>query len=174
MRRRCYQKDRTCRLPRVFSPIQGRTPDTVQLAEITPAPLRVFLVEDDEHDRIAVARTLLKSPGRFEVRAVDTGEEAAERLSADPAQADVVVVDYNLPGIDGLATFQVLQNLVGKAVLPAFVMLTANESEELASKAIRLGMYDFMRKGHSDHYLKRLPAVLISAHHRRMRILGES
>ena len=82
--------------------------------------------------------------------------------------------DLPMVHADPLQIAQVLQNLVGKAVLPAFVMLTANESEELASKAIRLGMYDFMRKGHSDHYLKRLPAVLISAHHRRMRILGES
>lgn len=136
--------------------------DTTSLTE----PLRIFLVEDNEHDRIAFVRTLARAHEDFTVRIEETGEAAVKALASDPECADVVVVDYNLPGITGISVLEALKSLVGPGRLPPFVLLTANVSEHLASAAIKAGMYDFVLKDMEDRYLSRLPKVLISAYRR--------
>lgn len=61
---------------------------------------RVLLVEDDPHQRL-LYREALESEGYDVVEATD-GREAV-RLVGDAAP-DLVVLDINMPGIDGLET----------------------------------------------------------------------
>jgi DNA-binding response OmpR family regulator len=67
----------------------------------SPVPrARVLLVEDDVNAARMLAQ-LLREDG-YEVEVVHDGLRALERLAVAPAP-DALLVDYRLPGVDGLA-----------------------------------------------------------------------
>lgn len=68
-------------------------------------PLRVLLADDDRDIR-AVARLSLKRAG-FEVVVVASGEEVVSAAAA--SAPDVVVLDWLLPGMDGLEAMAALR-----------------------------------------------------------------
>lgn len=136
------------------------------ISESLPDPLHILLVEDNEHDRIAFRRAMNKNGVSFRMEEYDRGEEALNLLSENPARSDVVVVDYDLPGITGLEFFEDLKQRVGELRLPPFLMLTGAGTEDLAVKAIKAGIYDYVVKDPEDRYLNLLPTVLISIHKR--------
>jgi len=69
---------------------------------------------------------------------------------------DAVVLDYRLPGIDGLELVRILRSQHG-VELP-IVLLTGHGSGEVAAKALRLGVDDYLPK--RDGYLFELVATL--------------
>jgi len=142
------------------------------IAESPPDPLRIMLVEDNEHDRIAFRRATGKNGLSFQMEEFDRGEEALDRLSANPAAADVIVVDYDLPGITGLELFEELKERIGELCLPPFLMLTGAGTEDVAVRAIKAGIYDYVVKDPEDRYLNLLPTVLISVYKRHVHRLA--
>jgi len=136
------------------------------IGDSLPETLKILLVEDNEHDRIAFHRAVRKEERRFEVKEYERGEEALDHLLADPSAADLVVVDYDLPGLTGLELFDELKQQVGNVRLPPFLMLTGAGTEELAVQAIKSGIYDYLVKDPEDRYLKLLPTVLTAIYQR--------
>jgi DNA-binding NtrC family response regulator len=118
----------------------GRGNGTIMKAGMTP---RVLIVEDEEKLR-RVLSLHLESKG-FEVSAAATAEEAL-RLAP---QAQLVLTDLRLPGMDGMALLESLQRM--NARLPVIVM-TAFSSVETAVEAMKKGAADFLPKPFSlDH-----------------------
>jgi two-component system response regulator AtoC len=96
------------------------------------APLRILLIDDSEHDRLAFQRAFRKSEIPVEITEYIRAEEAMERLRVDASSFDLVVTDYKLPGMSGLSLCQELLNR--KVPLPV-VLLTGAGSEHLAVDA---------------------------------------
>ncbi|GIW71552.1 MAG: hypothetical protein KatS3mg102_1094 [Planctomycetota bacterium] len=69
-------------------------------------PATILVVDDDESVR-AVLVGLLRNAG-FEVLAAASGEQALARLQAGAPAIDLVVLDMNMPGMDGAATFRAI------------------------------------------------------------------
>ncbi len=128
--------------------------------------LRVLLVEDNAHDRFAFRRTLEKYAASLRVDFCEQGEDAVEWLGEAPDRVDVVVVDYDLPGISGLDTFTELKKRVGDVNLPPFLMLTGAGTEDVASSAIKAGIYDYLVKDPQNRYLDLLPTILVNVRRR--------
>ncbi|MCP3135734.1 hybrid sensor histidine kinase/response regulator [Pyxidicoccus xibeiensis] len=106
--------------------------------------LRVLLVDDSPADRLAVRRALERdADGAWHVEAVSTAEEALARIHATPL--DVVLVDYHLPGMNGLGLVRELHSRALDAV-PAVVMLTGSGSERVAVDAMKAGAQDYLVK----------------------------
>lgn len=93
-----------------------------------------MLVEDDPDIR-AVARMSLRRAG-FEVMTVDCGE----RLIAQAADAapDVVLLDWILPGMDGLETLTALRANPRTASIPV-IFLTGRTEPDAIERAIASG-----------------------------------
>jgi signal transduction histidine kinase len=123
----------------------------------TSSPLRILLVEDDEHDRLAFRLAFEKSQVACEVTEYIRGEEALERLRADSSSFDLAVIDHVLPGMSGLDLCKVL--LDEKTPLP-LVILTGRGSEELAVEALKAGVDDYIIKEPGEGYVDLLPVVL--------------
>ena len=99
-----------------------------------------LLVVDDEPQIIRVVSGILQDEG-FEVTTAPDGETALKLAAAEPP--DLVLLDINLPGLDGL---EVLSELKRRQPLLPVIMISAYGSVENAVKATRLGAYDFIEK----------------------------
>ncbi|MCX5891755.1 MAG: sigma-54 dependent transcriptional regulator, partial [Deltaproteobacteria bacterium] len=99
-----------------------------------------LLVVDDEPQILKVVSGILQDEG-FEVITAPDGETALKLAAAEPP--DLVLLDINLPGLDGL---EVLDELKKRHPLLPVIMISAYGSVENAVKATRLGAYDFIEK----------------------------
>ena len=104
--------------------------------------VRVMIVDDQAPFRVA-ARLVVESTDGFElVGEAETGEDSIDLAqSVDP---DLVLMDVNLPGINGLdATRQILSDR-GDAVI--VLLLSTYEEEEYAPRAAECGAAAYIPK----------------------------
>jgi len=113
----------------------------------------VLLVEDD--DAIAdMLRGFFERDGYRFLHAL-TGEEAIERLRIRPVSA--ILLDINLPGIDGIETCRRIREFSQTPVL----MLTARDNEVDKVLGLEMGADDYITKPFSPRELMaRVKAVL--------------
>ncbi len=107
-------------------------------------PIRVLIVDDQEPFR-AVARTVVEMTDGFEVVGeAETGEDSVTR--AHELNPDLVLMDVNLPGINGLeATRQILADRAnGKPVV--VLVLSTYEAAEYGPQAEEVGAAGFIPK----------------------------
>jgi PAS domain S-box-containing protein len=119
--------------------------------------LRILLVEDNAHDRIAFRRALQKEQLFCEITECVRAEEALEIVRSDESSFNLLVVDHGLPGISGLELCKEL--LDARTPLP-LVILTGVGSQQLAVEALKAGVYDYIIKDPAQSYLDLLPVVL--------------
>ena len=98
-----------------------------------------LLVVDDE----PAARYALRQAFEPDYRVVEAGSVAEGRERLRQEHPDVVLLDYSLPGEDGLV---LLRELASDSAAPAVIMITAHGSERLAVEAMKAGAYDYLAK----------------------------
>ncbi|MDZ4086899.1 MAG: response regulator transcription factor [Tabrizicola sp.] len=101
--------------------------------------MRILLVEDDLPLAEALV-SLLVSSG-YAVDCVHDGEGARTRAAA--AQVDLVILDLNLPQLDGLAVLRAMRTIGNQA---AVMILTARGAAEDRVRGLDLGADDYMAK----------------------------
>ncbi|MBI4577803.1 MAG: response regulator, partial [Planctomycetes bacterium] len=111
------------------------------------APGTVLVVDDEAAARLGMRRALEADAHRV-VEAPD-GEAALAALEAAPA--DLVFLDINMPGQDGL---EVLSRIRGRPRAPPVVMVTAHGSERVAVEAMKRGAYDYLAKPYDVEELR--------------------
>lgn len=97
---------------------------------------RVLLVEDDVRLASEVAGYLERHG--LSVRTLHRGEQAV----AAAREADIVVLDWMLPGVDGLTVCQTLSAQTSRPIL----MLTARDGDESEVRALEQGADDYLAK----------------------------
>jgi signal transduction histidine kinase/CheY-like chemotaxis protein len=108
---------------------------------------RRMLVVDDLDTARRVLGEMLTSMS-FQVDLAQSGEEAIRQIQASDAGSspyDVVVVDWKMPGMDGIETAKHLQTLPLHSP-PKLLMLTAYGREGLAEEAHKAGIAKVMDK----------------------------
>nr|WP_320010884.1 HD domain-containing phosphohydrolase [uncultured Desulfobulbus sp.] len=103
---------------------------------------KILVADDDSLVRLAIQKILHLFD--HEVVAVESGREVLEQVSDD---FDVIVLDINMPGMDGFETLEQLNEL---SVDIPVLFLTGVGSMDYAVKAIHLGAYDFLTKPIAD------------------------
>ncbi|MDY0745893.1 response regulator [Paucibacter sp. R3-3] len=107
---------------------------------------RVLVVDDNEHARAVLVDMVATL--NFEVTAVDSGPHALDAVRAAVAAGrpfDVVMLDWQMPGMNGLETARRIAALDLPA-LPQRVMVTAYGREEVAEAAKGAGVEDLLLK----------------------------
>jgi len=110
----------------------------------TPEKISVLIAEDEE-SFLRVITSVLESTRRFAIFSCETGDEAIEALSK--SRYDLIILDHKMPGKTGL---NVLQWLHEQKVNTPVIMLTGAGSENIATEAMKLGAYDYVRKDQFD------------------------
>jgi two-component system cell cycle response regulator len=99
-----------------------------------------ILIIDDIPDTVDIVQKLFKSEGH-EVYTAFTGEEGIRK--ANQIKPDVILLDINLPGIDGnMALRKIKRENPDQSV----VMLTAYATVDNAIRALKEGASDFVKK----------------------------
>jgi len=109
--------------------------------------VRVLFVEDNPQDVEVVRRMLRKyERAKFEVASASSAEEGEGALKEK--LFDLMLLDYKLPGEDGLSFLQrlSLQRFENRLDLPPTIMLTSRGDERVAVKAMQCGAYDYFPK----------------------------
>ncbi|MFN8564949.1 MAG: response regulator [Anaerolineae bacterium] len=114
---------------------------------------RVLYIEDDRGLALLLKKRLERQG--FTVDLATNGEEGLRLF--DPRNHDVIAVDQNMPGLDGL---DVIKTLTSYDPIPPIVMITGNGDERVAVEAMKLGARDYIVKDVDGGYLELMPSVL--------------
>jgi DNA-binding response OmpR family regulator len=112
----------------------GRFPGTLLVVDDEPKILRLMM----EFFRARDMRVLL----------ANSGEEALEALAQRPT---AVLLDVNMPGMDGLMT---LRKMKERQPNLSVIMVSAMGEEQTIQEAFALGAYDYVTKPFSLEYLE--------------------
>lgn len=118
---------------------------------------RILLV-DDEKDMGRIVTRLLAGES-YEIEQVVTGGESLKRVR-DESLPDLVLLDINLPDIDGMDVLSEMKEIVGEIPI---VMMTAYGSIETAVRSIKMGATDFIQKPFNHHGFTKFIKEVISA-----------
>jgi DNA-binding NarL/FixJ family response regulator len=111
------------------------------LTDTPPEAIRVFVVDDHPVVREGL-RSILDNEGVTVVAEAGTGSEVLKR--AADARADVILLDIQLPDLDGLAVLRRLREIAPDA---AVVILTMHDEAALVRDAIAAGAAGYLLKG---------------------------
>jgi DNA-binding response OmpR family regulator len=121
------------------------------------ASARILVVED-EADVAQLIKHTLERGGATRVETVGSGPAALSAVAASPP--DLVVLDLNLPDLDGREVCRMLRARPASASIP-IIMLTARIDEQDRVLGLDLGADDYMTKPFSPRELAaRIRAVL--------------
>jgi DNA-binding NtrC family response regulator len=109
------------------------------MPELSAAPIRLLIVDDDDQLRDTLARRFQRQG--MAVTAAAQGEEALAK--AESNRWDVALLDLHLPGISGI---ELLDKLKERQPELEAIMLTAHGSLETAIQAMKKGAYDYLTK----------------------------
>jgi DNA-binding NarL/FixJ family response regulator len=101
---------------------------------VTTTPIRVLLVEDNDVYRESLVFLLGREDGLEVVGAVADGRSAAPACA--DLQAEVVVVDYRLPDVDGA---EAAEDVRARCPEAAIVFLSASAGQDEVDSARRFG-----------------------------------
>ena len=99
---------------------------------MTAAPLNVLLVEDDEVDVMNVKRAFEKNHITNPLFVAGNGVEALEKLRGDdiPKNRRIVLLDLNMPRMNGLEFLRELRRDRELCATPVVVLTTSNDDRD--------------------------------------------
>jgi type II secretory ATPase GspE/PulE/Tfp pilus assembly ATPase PilB-like protein/CheY-like chemotaxis protein len=109
--------------------------------ELTRKGAMVLLVDDEDQLR-RVMKDLLERQGYSVVEARD-GAQALDEV--DRHAPDIIILDLNLPGVDGYSVLSQLRSRPATRQLP-IIVLTAKGDEDNEVRVLQLGADDFLTK----------------------------
>ena len=110
--------------------------------------ISILLIEDDLVDQMSVVAMAAKENLPYRFHTANSISEARRLLTA--RKYDVILADFQLP--DG-TSFDLFDLFLDKLV----IFTTGSGNEEIAARAFRMGVRDYLIKDPDRHYLKLLP-----------------
>jgi len=120
-------------------------------------PKQILIVDDEDH-MIRLLQFSLK-PIAAAIKSVKRGESAVEFLGKEPA--DLVILDYSMPGLNGVETLRLIRETDAGRDLPV-IMLTARDQTAIRQEAAGLNVAAFLTKPFSPSDLVRRTRELLA------------
>jgi PAS domain S-box-containing protein len=127
-------------------PSTDQVPKTSSILEADLKELKVLVVDDNATNRL-IANEYLSRWGA-EVNAVESGGRALEELARaqkDGRAYDLVLLDINMPGMDGFEVAEHIKSL-NRQPKPAVIILTSSDSSGDKARSRNLGLDGYLVK----------------------------
>ncbi|WP_448202834.1 response regulator [Azospirillum sp. sgz302134] len=133
-------------------------------------PITALVVDDEEMSRALVSGYL----ARMGYRTLGAGTaEEAWRLLADLREAvHVVLLDRQLPGMDGMELFRRMKADPDLSVIPVIMQTISDASADIA-EAIQAGVFYYLAKPYPGELLQSIAAAAVDDHMRLKRLQGD-
>jgi CheY-like chemotaxis protein len=133
-------------------------PDQTTASDLPSLAGMRILVAEDNFVNQQIASELLQGEGAS-VTLANHGQEALDLIAAAPHPFDVVLMDMQMPVMDGLSATRVIRQTLGAEKLP-IVAMTANAMDADREACLQAGMNDHVGKPfnltHLVHVLRRV------------------
>ncbi len=125
----------------------------------TTMPPTILIIDDSEDDQHLYRRALKDCDCSLEMfTTAETSLARVDDVSSNCKRPDLILLDYNLPDMDGLDFMKKLAKS-RTATIP-IIMLTCEGSVEIAVEVMKQGAFDYLAKDTTGQYLKLLPGVI--------------
>lgn len=116
---------------------------------ITPGRLReaqpILIVEDSEDDFEATRRAFTKANLRNPVEHAFSGEEALDYLQETRERPGIILLDLNMPGLDGRKTLEIIKKHKDLKKIPVVILTTSNDERDVKA-CYELGANTYIQK----------------------------
>ena len=92
----------------------------------------ILLVEDNEADAFLITEALRQVDVQHPVEVVQDGEQALARLRGDGIRPELVLLDLNLPRVDGREVLEQVKGDPALCDIPIIVMTTSSAAPDVA------------------------------------------
>lgn len=124
-----------------------------------PKPIKILLVEDNRVAQTVAVHFLRRLP--YQVDTATSGSAALD--AAKQNQYSLILMDLQMPGMDGFETAVRIRNLPGYGGIP-IVALTANSSPEYRDMCFQIGLQGFLAKPvEASELLETVETLLVSS-----------
>ena len=111
-----------------------------------------LLAVDDNPDNLFTLRTLLQQHMGVEILEALSGTEALETAQSTP-DIDLIVLDVQMPEVDGFETAQMLKARKKTRDIPIIFLTAAFKTEEFQQRGYEVGAADYLLKPIDDNQL---------------------
>lgn len=101
--------------------------------------MSILLIDDDEWIRDSLG-IFFENEG-CTLLSFETAEEGIALL--DKQSCEIIIVDYRLPGMNGLEFFKRIKGTYSKSIK---ILITAYGSDEVLKEAMNIGVHDLIKK----------------------------
>ena len=103
-----------------------------------------ILIIEDSRDDFELYQRIIQKNFRSQIEYFSSAENALDHLTEE-SHFDVALIDYNLPGMNGIEFLKVLNDKKLKLQCPV-IALTGQGSEDTVLEFLKLGVEDYLQK----------------------------
>lgn len=103
---------------------------------------KYLCVIDDDPVISLLVKDAVTSHG-FTVISVTSGDEAVRRLTKESRVIDLILLDMNMPGLNGIETCQLLREMLPETPI---LMMTEEDRPDIIERAYTSGITDYITK----------------------------
>lgn len=117
--------------------------------------LNVLLIEDDTIEVMKLNRTITKLKLNHKIVIANNGEEALKILNVDNFLPDIILLDLNMPKMNGIEFLSILKSDENLRHIPAIILTTSKNQKDLL-ECYKIGIAGYVLKPlkYEDYILK--------------------
>ena len=122
--------------------------------------LNVLLIEDDAIEVMKLHRTISSKGFNHSIVEANNGVEALEILQKKESLPDIILLDLNMPKINGIEFLSILKADDVLKYLPTIVLTTSNNQKDVL-ECYKIGIAGYVIKPLKyDEYVEKIDAIL--------------
>lgn len=122
--------------------------------------LKILLVEDNIIEILKLKRAIENLGMNHEVLEAENGEIALDSIKQEEINPDIVLLDLNMPKMNGLEFLAIVRNDESMRHLPIIILSTSNNNRDLM-EAYKLGVSGYILKPLKyEDYVKKIEYTL--------------
>lgn len=122
--------------------------------------LEILLIEDDEIEIMKFNRVVSQLKENHRVTELNNGEEALEYLKGNASLPDIILLDLNMPKINGIEFLSILKEDSILKYIPTMILSTSNNPKDVL-ECYNIGIAGYIVKPLKyEDYVAKIKAVM--------------